>query len=163
MVKQPAPVHGVQGLQGHLPGMTVPGEAGIAQQKNQIVGCGELGRRAKPSPPLIKALGKLADRLPDEFPARCAGLVLRFLPQMGGEGFPCGQHPRPILPPQAGRLIEQVQELVFGKIGAHPKGLLLWGEQHRQRPAPGAVHEVLPDRYFYLCRTGGGVHSGGGL
>ena len=108
MVKQPAPVHGVQGLQGHLPGVTVPGEAGIAQQKNQVMGGGKLGRGAKPAPPLIKALGKLANGPLDELPAGRAGPVLRFLPQMGGKGFPSGQYPRPVLPPQAGRLAEQV-------------------------------------------------------
>ena len=99
MVEQPAPVHGVQSLQRHLPGVTVPGEAGITQQKNQVMGCGELGRRAKPAPLRIKALDKLNNSPLDELPAGRTGLVLRFLPQVGREGFPGGQHPCSILPP----------------------------------------------------------------
>lgn len=76
----------------------------------------ELGRRVKPAPPLIKALGKLANSSLDELPAGCAGTGLFLLPQVGGEGAPGGQHPRPILPPQAGRLPDQLEKLGFGKI-----------------------------------------------
>ncbi len=63
------------------------------------MGRGKLGCGAKAAPPLIVTLGKLANRLPDEFPAGCAGAGLPLLLQMGGEGVPGDQHSRPIFPP----------------------------------------------------------------
>ena len=140
MVKQPAPVHGVQGLQGHLPGALSFCELGIPQEEDQFMGCGKLGRGTEPAPFRVIEPGKLADSLPDKLPIGRAGAGLSLPPQVGGKGFSGGQHPRPVFPPQSGRLTEQMQKLDLRQLGPRPEGFLVRGEQHRQRPAAGAVH-----------------------
>ena len=129
MVEQPAPVHTVQGVQRHLLGAFLPGEEGVPQQKDQVVGHGKLGRGAKAAPLLVITLGKLTYRSAYQFTAGCAGTVFRLAPQVRGEGFSSRQHPRPVLPPQPGRLLEQVKKLPLGQVGARPEGLLIRGEQ----------------------------------
>ena len=141
MVEQAAPVHGVQGVKGHLPRVPIFGETGIAQQENQVVGGGKLGRGAKPAPLSVKTLGKLTGSPPDKFPAGRTGPVFRLPAQLGGEALPSSQQPRPVLPPQAGRFMDQAQELCFRQVGTRPERLLFRGEQHSKRPAAGAVHE----------------------
>jgi len=68
---------------------------------------------------------------------------------VGSEGFSGRQHSLPVLPPQAGRLADQSEQLSLGQIRSRPEGLLFRSEQ----PAARAVHRHA-GRHIHCVHVG---------
>lgn len=140
MVEQAAPVHALQRLLRHGPGLSLPCAPGVPEQEDQVMGRGEFGRVPEAAPAGVKAPGVKAGRQACQCPVGKAGAgALRFSEPVG-QRLSGGQQTVPVLPPQPRRLLQQGQQRLPGEIRPRPEGLLLRREQHRQRPSAGACH-----------------------
>ena len=145
LVIDAAPGHLLQGLLRHAPGLFFPGEGGVAQQEQQVLGRGELGGCAEAAELLVEDPLQLLIGPPGQLRVDLPGLQ-GPLPAQEGAELPGGLlEALPVPLPLALHRLEQRDQaklpppVLPGQIGPGEEGLPLRGEQQGQGPAAAAV------------------------
>ena len=124
----------------HLLCLTILGQAGIPQEKQQIVRGWKFGSLSETAPLPVKALDKQRYAFLDKRAAGRTGPHCFLLTQMLGQHISHRNQLPAIFPPAPVCLFQQRHQLRFRKIRARPKRLLFRCQENRERPAAGAVH-----------------------
>ena len=154
VVVDAAAVHLPQRVFHELPGFFVPAELGGAQQEEQLVRHGELGRRAEAAVLRVVGILQLPHGALQQALIRRRGRPRALLAQPGRELLPGFQEGGPIRFPfcrhglQKGAQAHLSAPVLPREIGAGEEGLLLRRHQDRQRPASAAV-EGRADRHIH--------------
>ena len=124
----------------HLLCLAVLSQAGIPQEKQQIVRGRKFGSLSEAAPLPVKALDKQRYAFLYKRTAGCIGPYCFLLPQMLGQHISHRNQLPAIFPPAPVCLFQQRHQLRFRKICARPKRLLVRCQKHGKRPAAGTVH-----------------------
>ena len=124
----------------HFLCLAVLGQAGIPQEKQQIVRGREFGSLSEAAPLPVKALRKQSNSLLNKRTAGCIGPYCFFLTQMLRQHISHRNQLPAVFPPAPVCLLQQRHQLRFWKICPRPERLLVRCQKHSERPAAGTVH-----------------------
>ena len=145
LVKDSAAGHLLQGFLRHLPGFPILRQCRVAQQKQQIVRRGELGRPAKAAILPVKGSRQLLKGSAGQYRVRLSLRSRALLTEIGAQLLRRVLKARPISLPLPLHRFQQRQQtqlpapVLPGEIGPGKKRLLLRRHQHGERPSAAAV------------------------